>query len=288
VGFGWEGKQPDEQFLITRLNVDPWFLPTTGIKLITGRNFDPLISSDTIGGYIVNESAAKRMGWTPDEALGKGFTLWGANGSIIGVVEDFHFRPLTSAIEPLVFFCMPNRYYGGIMVKAGPDRITETISLIESFYKKYEAGTPAHYSFVDQQLEQQYQLEQKTGKIVFFFSALAIFVACLGLYGLATFNTERRTKEIGIRKVMGASVVNVGALLSRDFIYLILLGIIIASPIGYWLMRNWLEGFAYRIELSWLHFVVAGLLPLLIAVVTVLYQATIAARLNPVKSLRSE
>jgi putative ABC transport system permease protein len=287
IDFEWEGKLPEDKFLITRLNTDPWYLPTTGIKLISGRNFSTEMASDTTT-YIINESAARRMAWTPAEALEKSFTLHGVKGTIIGVVEDFHFRPMTVAIEPLVFGYMPSRYYSGIMVKAGPNRVRESIALIEEFYKKYESATPVHYNFIDQRLENQYQFEQRTGNVVFFFSLLAIFVACLGLYGLATFNAERRTKEIGIRKVLGASVMNVGALLSRDFIYLVVLSITIASPVGYFLMRNWLEGFAYRIELDWPIFVAAGSLPLSIAVLTVFYQAVAAARMDPVKSLRSE
>ena len=287
LGFEWEGKLPEDKFLITRLNADPWYLPTTGMKLISGRNFNGEIRTDTTA-YIINESAARRMGWTPVDALGKSFTLHNAKGLIIGVVEDFHFRPMTAAIEPLVFMYMPSRYYSGIMVKAGPNQVKESIALIEQLYKRYDPATSVHYSFVDQQLENQYQFEQRTGKVVFFFSMLAVFVACLGLYGLATFNAERRTKEIGIRKVMGASVMNVGAMLSKDFIYLIVLSIIIASPIGYFLMRTWLEGFVYRIELDWHFFVVAGSLPLSIAIVTVFYQAVAAARMDPVKSLRSE
>jgi putative ABC transport system permease protein len=287
LGFEWEGKLPEDKFVITQLNVDPWYLSTTGMKLISGRNFNIEILTDTTA-YIINESAARRMGWTPVEALEKSCTLHDAKGPIIGVVEDFHFRPMTAAIEPLIFSYMPSRYYSGIMVKAGPNQVRESIALIEQLHKKYEVIAPVHYTFVDEQLENQYRFEQRTGKVVFLFSMLAIFVACLGLYGLATFNAERRTKEIGIRKVMGASVMNVGALLSRDFIYLIVLSIIIASPLGYMLMRTWLEGFVYRIELDWRFFVAAGSLPLSVAILTVFYQAVTAARMDPVKSLRSE
>lgn len=287
TNFDWEGKLPEDEFLITRFNVDPGYLSTTGMKLKRGRNFNPEISTD-VSAYIINESAARRMGWSPNEALEKSFTIYGVEGLIIGVVEDFHFRPMTEAIEPLVFMYMPNRYYSGIMVKTGPNQVKESIALIEELYKKYDPSTSAHFSFVDQQLQNQYLFEQRTGKVVFFFSMLAVFVACLGLYGLATFNAERRTKEIGIRKVMGASVMNVGAMLSRDFIYLVILSIIIASPVGYFLMHTWLEGFVYRIELDWLFFVAAGSLLLFIAVLTVFYQAVAAARMDPVKSLRSE
>jgi putative ABC transport system permease protein len=237
---------------------------------------------------MINETAAKRMGWSPADAVGKSFALYGDKGLIIGVVEDFHYRPMTAVIEPLVFSYRPDRYYSGLMVKAGPGQVKESIALIEESYKKYDELTPAHYNFVDQQLENQYQFEQRTGKVVFFFSMLAIFVACLGLYGLATFNAERRTKEIGIRKVMGASMMNVGAVLSKDFIVLIMLSTVIASPVGYFLMGRWLEGFAYRIELSWLLFVAAASLPLSIAILTLCHQAIAAARMDPVRVLRSE
>jgi putative ABC transport system permease protein len=286
-GFEWEGKAPDDKFLITRLNCDPSYLATTGMKVITGRNFDPAISTDTAS-YLINETAAKRMGWTTSEAIGKTFTIWGKTGHIIGVVEDFHFRPMTAVIEPFVFVYQPDRWYGGILVKANSDLVHETIAVIENLYKKYEPATPVHFNFVDQELDNQYRFEQRTGKLVLFFSVLAIFVACLGLYGLATFTTERRTKEIGIRKVMGASVANVSALLSKDFIALIILSILIASPLGYSLMSKWLEGFVYRIELDWLFFLAAGLLPLSIAALTIIYQAMVAARMDPVKSLRAE
>jgi ABC-type antimicrobial peptide transport system permease subunit len=285
VGFEWEGKPPEDKFLITRLNVDPYYLETTGMKLVTGRNFMEGIKGDS-GAYIVNMAAAKRMGWTASEALGKSFTLYGTMGTIVGVVEDFHFRPMTVAIEPLVFSYMTNRSYEGIMVK-GPDN-KQTIAVIEELYKKYQPLTPAQYSFIDQQLENQYLFEQRTAKLVLIFSGLAIFVACLGLYGLAIFTAEKRTKEIGIRKVMGASIANVSVLLSTDFILLVIISIMIASPLGYLLLRSWLNDFTYRITLEWYYFAEAGLLALSIAALTVLYQAINAATMNPVKSLRTE
>jgi len=283
--FKWEGKSPDDKFLITKLNVEPYYLATTGMKIVSGRDFDENVSGDTAS-FLINETAARRMGWTVNEALGKSFTMWGKTGSIVGVVEDFHYRPMTAAIEPLAFGYRPDRDYEGIMIKAS--RVRETIDLIGSVYKKYEPVTPAHYSFVDQQLDNQYRFEQRTAKLVMIFSMLAIFVACLGLYGLATFTAERRVKEIGIRKVMGASIANISALLSKDFILLVVVSIIIASPLGYYLMSQWLQGFVYRINLEWSSFLAAGLLALLIAALTVVYQAITAARMNPAKSLRVE
>lgn len=283
-GFDWEGKTPEDRFLITRLNVDPYYFSTTGMKLITGRNFSSA-TRDTAS-YIINQTAARRMGWTQDEALGKSFSIWGMSGYIVGVIQDFHFRPMTAVIEPLVFMCRPDRDYSGIMVKANNAR--DAIVAMEKAYKRYEDVAPVHYNFVDEQLQNQYRVEQRTGKLVLIFSCLAIFVACLGLYGLATFSAERRTKEIGIRKVMGASIGHVSMLLSRDFIFLVTLSIALAFPAGFMLMRSWLQGFVYHIALRWHFFLMAGGIALSIAAMTVLYHGVTAARMNPVKSLRAE
>ncbi len=285
IDFEWEGKSSEDKFLITRLNIDPYYLETTGMKLLTGRNFIETVKGDS-GAYILNQSAARRMGWTAEEALGKSFTVNGIGGKIIGVVEDFHFRPMTISIEPLVFSYLIDRYYEGMMVKARDTR--QAIAVIEDVYRKYDDVAPPHYNFVDQQLENQYQFEQRTARLVLIFSGLAVFVACLGLYGLAIFSAERRTKEIGIRKVMGASVASVSALLSMDFIWLVVAGIAIASPIGYAVLRSWLQEFSYRIDLDWYYFAEAGMLALSIAALTILYQAIIAAKMNPAKSLRAE
>ncbi|HTF20412.1 MAG TPA: FtsX-like permease family protein, partial [Chryseolinea sp.] len=222
----------------------------------------------------------------PQEALGKTFKLHDVSGQIIGVLEDFHFRPMTAAIEPAVLSFQSKGWYSGILIKAGDTG--KSIGDIEAVYKKYEPNTPAHYNFVDDQLDRQYKLQQTTGTLVMFFSLLAIFVACLGLYGLAAFTAERRTKEIGIRKALGASVGSVSMLLSRDFVSLVLISIIVACPIAYKLMDGWLQNFVYRVEMDWKFLAVAGLLALSVAVITVLYQAVAVARKNPVHSLRTE
>lgn len=282
TGFEWEGKVPEDKFIITRLNVDPYYLRTTGMKLIAGHNFD----ESTTPGYIINRTAVKRMGWTPEKALGKSFTIWGKTGRVIGVVDNFHYRPMTSVIDPLVLMYRPERYYAGIMIKTIQGK--SALKAIEDLYKKYEPTMPAHYGFVDRQLDDQYKLEQRSAEIVFIFSGLAIFVACLGLYGLVVFTAEKRRKEIGIRKVMGASIANLSGLLSMDFIWLVVVSIIIASPIGYYLLHSWLQKFSYRIALEWYYFAEAGLLALLIAAITVLCQSFIAARINLIKILRVE
>jgi putative ABC transport system permease protein len=282
--FDWEGKRAEDKLLITRAYVDADYLATTGMRLIAGRNFSGGPSDSSA--YIINRTAATQMGWSVDEALGKEFALWHSPGQIIGIIEDFHFRPMTAAIEPLVLSGRADRWYEGIMIKAA--QLQTVVADIEAVYKKYEPETPAHFSFVDQQLAQQYRLQDTTGKLVLFFSSLAIFVACLGLYGLAAFTAERRTKEIGIRRVLGASVRSVSMLLSRNFISLVLMSILIAFPLSWWLSGRWLEDFAYRIDLEWTLFALAGMLALVIAAVTVLSQAFSAANANPVDSLRSE
>jgi putative ABC transport system permease protein len=284
----WEGQAEKDQFLMTLGNIDADFLPSAGIKLITGRNFNASIVSDTSSAYIVNVSATKRMGWTPEQAIGKTFELWETKGKIIGVVQDFHFHPLTTAIEPFLFRYWPNEFYSRMLVKTNPGQVHEAIAAIEKFYKQYEKQTAPQYEFLDQALDNQYRAEQRTGTIVLYFSVLAIFVSCLGLFGLATFSAEQRTKEIGIRKVLGASVMSITTLLSKDFIRLVLVANSIAFPIAFYAMNSWLKDFSYRISIEWWVFVVAGLLAIVIALLTVSYQAIKAALMNPVKTLKTE
>jgi putative ABC transport system permease protein len=286
-GITWEGQSSGDQFLITQLNADPDYFATTGMRMVAGRNFSAAIPTDTAA-YVVNETAAKRMGWTPEEALGKNFSIWQMPGTIIGVVGDFHFRPMTAAIEPLVFMYQPLRWYSGILVKVNPGRVRNAISSIEKSWKKYESDVPPSYSFVDEQLDRQYRLEQQAAKIILFFAALAIIVACLGLYGLTIFSTERRIKEIGVRKVMGASVANISGLLSKDLLRPVLWSTLLASPVGYLLMRSWLDGFVYRISLGVRFFLLAALIPLAFALLTIGIEAVKAAHRDVVKSLRTE
>ncbi len=282
----WEGQQSDDIFPISHMNVDPDFLATTGMILIAGRNFS-LIASDSTS-WLINETAAARMGWTPHAAIGKPLQLWDTKGTIVGVVKDFHFRPMTTAIEPMLFRYWPGELYSGFFVKARPGHLREAVGIIEQLYKKHEAQTAPQYEFVDQTIDRQYRKEQNTGLIVLYFSILAILVSCLGLFGLATFAAEQRTKEIGIRKVLGATVMNVVSLLSKDFISLVVIAILIASPLALWAMTKWLEGFAYRIEVQWWMIAISGAIALSIAVLTVSFQSIKTGMMNPVNSLRSE
>lgn len=287
----WEGQQPNDKFLITNMNVDPDFVATTGMKLAAGRNFSWRIPSDTsatMGAFMLNETAAKRMGWTPEQAIGKRLKFWGPSGVVVGVLTDFHFRPLRVAIEPFIFRFRPDNPYFNLLVKTKPGAVPQTIAGITALYKKMEPASPLSYGFVDQELDAQYRAEQRMGRIILYFSILSIFVSCLGLFGLTTFTAEARTKEIGVRKVLGASVGSIVTLLSKDFLKPVLVAIVIASPIAWYAMTNWLRDFAYKVDLDWWVFVLSGTLAIGVAMLTVSFQSLKAALDNPVKSLRTE
>ena len=284
----WEGQQPNDEFLISQLNVDPDFMSTVGMKLTGGSNFRPKAAMDTNVTYLVNETAARRMGYSAKSALGKQVKFWGARGAIVGVVRDFHFRPLNVPIAPLILRYAPDNPYFQLLIKTRPGQAQEAIVAVTALYKRYEKEAPLQYGFVDQELDAQYRREQRTGQIVLSFSSLAILISCLGLFGLAAFTAEQRTKEIGVRKVLGASVASIVALLSKDFLKLVFLAIMIASPIAWYAMHVWLQDFAYKIDLEWWVFALAGLLAVGIALLTVSFQSVKAALMNPVKSLRSE
>jgi ABC-type antimicrobial peptide transport system permease subunit len=237
---------------------------------------------------MINETAAKQMGWTAEEAIGKKINFGDVEGNVIGVVKDFHYRPMTTAIAPLLFRYWPKEPIFGLFVKAKGNQVQETLSVIGQLHKKYNASTALDYQFVDQMLEKQYHTQQNTARIVFYFSMLAILVSCLGLFGLATYTAEKRTKEIGVRKVLGASVAQIALLFSQDFLKLVLLAFLIAAPVAWFAMHKWLEDFAYSIDMEWWVFLRAGLLVIIITSITVSFQAIKAALANPIKSLRNE
>lgn len=285
-GFDWEGQAPDDKILITQVNTDSDLMNTLGIKLVAGRNFYPGESDSS--SYIINETAAKRMGWSGSEALDKSVTLWAKEGHVIGVVKDFHFRPMTAAIEPFIFRSWQKSDYSGVVVKAQAGRIREAIAAIEKTYSAHDDKGTVNYEFVDEALDAQYRTQQNTGSIILFFSVLAVFVSCLGLFGLATYAAEQRTKEIGIRKVLGASITSIVGLLSADFIKLVVISILIAAPVAWWSLDQWLQDFAYRISIDWWMFAAASAILIAIALLTVSYHSIKTAIVNPVKSLRSE
>ncbi len=287
-GINWEGQQADDNFVMSIMNTDPDFIRTTGMQLVAGTNFRPGFTSDSNTTFLVNETAVRRMGWTPEQALGKWFRVWNYKGIITGVIKDFHFRPLTASIEPMLFYYDPKESYNTLLVKTKPNQVQEAIANLGLLYKKYDTRTAMQYEFVDEGLASQYRTEQKTGRIVLYFSVLAIVVSCLGLFGLSIYTIGQRIKEIGIRKVLGASVGSIVRLLSKDFLKLVLLGILIASPIAWYAMHKWLEAFAYKIDVGWWVFLITGSLVVIIALFTISFQSMRAALMNPVKSLRTE
>ncbi|WP_246859510.1 ABC transporter permease [Spirosoma sp. KCTC 42546] len=287
----WQGQKAKDEFLITQMNVDADFMKTTGMSLASGRNFSAQIRSDTSssqGRYLINETAAKRMGWTSTTALGKTVKFWGLSGTVIGVLKDFHFRPLRVAIEPFIFRFRPKDFYFDLLIKTKPNAVQRTLADIADVYKTYEPNYPISYGFIDQDLDTQYRTEQRTGQIILYFSVLAMLVSCLGLFGLTTFTTEQRVKEIGVRKVLGASVSSIVTLLSKDFVKLVLIAILIASPLAWWAANIWLRDFAYKVAVEWWLFALAGILAIGLALLTVGFQSMKAALMNPVTSLRSE
>jgi putative ABC transport system permease protein len=284
--FKWEGQDPEDKILMTQLNTDSDLLNTIGMKLLAGRNFYAGESDST--SYIINETAAKRMGWTSEQALGKSVELWGKEGHVIGVMKDFHFRPMTAEIEPFIFRCWQKAPYSGVLVKAQAGRVREAIAAIENKYKQHDDKGTVHYEFLDQAIDAQYRTQQNTGNIILFFSILAVLVSCLGLFGLATYAAEQRTKEIGIRKVLGASVGSIVRLLSSDFVKLVIISILIAAPVSWWSLNRWLQDFAYKINMEWWMFAVASVILIVIALLTVSYHSIKTAIMNPVKSLRAE
>jgi putative ABC transport system permease protein len=268
--------------------VDFDYIPQLKIKVVAGRPFSRQFMTDTTHAMILNEAAVKMFGYTsPEQAIGKKFSQWGRQGTIIGVVKDFHFRSLQEVIKPLSIRIEP-RGCNLLSVNIDGRHVPTTIAAIERKWKELLPDKPFSYFFLDEFFDKQYRAEDRFGTLFLYFAALAIFISCLGLMGLASYSTVQRTKEIGIRKVVGASVGQIVYLLSRDFLQLVLLAFVVSAPIAWWLIEGWLKGFAYRIPIYWWIFAIAGLLAALIAVLTVSFQAIRAALVNPVNSLRSE
>ena len=236
--------------------------------------------------YIVNEKALQVMGMTVANAVGKPLSFQGNKGTIIGVVKDFNFKPIQQSIEPLVL-CL-NRYGGTVVIRASPGNTEATIKALEKISRQLNPAYPFSYNFLDKDLANLYKGEQRLGSLFNIFAILAIFISCMGLYGLSAFMAEQRTKEIGVRKVLGASVFNIVFLLSTNFTRLILIAMVIAIPLSWFAINSWLDGFAYRIHVSWIIFLVASLTALFIAWATVSYESVKAAIANPVRSLRTE
>jgi putative ABC transport system permease protein len=264
------------------------YLKQFNIKMAAGRMFSRQFMTDTTQAMILNESAVKSFGYrSAQDAVGRDFNQWGRQGKIIGVMKDFHFKSLQEEIKPLSMRIEPNGC-SLVSVKVSGNNLPSTISAIESKWNALIPARPFSYFFLDEFFDEQYKSEQRFGKLFLNFAILAIIISCLGLLGLASYSTMQRTREIGIRKVLGATIPNIVNLLSRDFLTLVGIAIIIASPIAWFAMHKWLQDFAYRIPISWWIFAVAAVTATIIAILTVSFQAIKAAVANPVTSLRSE
>ncbi len=281
----------EEPIRVESYIIDENFLSTYKINLIAGRNLSEELASDS-SSFLINESAVHEFGWsTPQEAIGKTVT-WSSYkpGKIIGVVEDFHMGSFYENIEPLVMHTVRDRTWWRtfISVRVRPDNVSETLSFLESIWKELTPVGAYEYFFIDQSIEQLHRNDQRTGRIFSYFAGLAILISCLGLFGLASFMARKREKEIGIRKVFGAELSNILYLLSIDFLKLIAISFMVAIPIAYISMQNWLQSFAYSINVNAGIFILAGIIVVMITLFTISYQSTKVALVNPVKSLRSE
>lgn len=282
--FNWEGRNPKEVIKFQRADINSGLFETLGIKMAEGRSFSDKFGSDT-SKIIVNEAGIKVM--RLKNPVGKVFNVWGEDFQIIGVIKDFHFESLHQTIKPMFFKYRP-QFTNRIMVNVSSGKLKEVMDGLQKVNATYNPGFNMNIKFLDQDFQAQYVAESRVALLSRYFAAIAVLISCLGLFGLATFTAERRLKEIGIRKVLGASGLHVVYTLSKDFTKPVIAAILIAIPISYVLTQNWLNTFAYRIELQLWYFVAAGLMALLISVVTVLTQAFKAANVNPVQCLKAD
>jgi putative ABC transport system permease protein len=289
--YGFEAEaQPGEKLMLNTEFADFEYAKTLGLKIIAGRDFSPDFPADSSDAVIINHTAATQLGYTPEKAIGKWVKNIAADSlrrTIVGVVEDYHYASLRQPIGPLVISTRKDdRRLALIKLKTA--NIQQAIERVKEAYMAVAPDYPFEYSFLDEKFDQLYKTEVKQESLLSIFSVIAICIACLGLFGLASYTAIKRTKEIGVRKVLGSSVENIVLLLSKDLLKPVIIGTLIAVPIGYFVMQKWLQGFAYRVTVHWWVFVLAAIAAVIIAMITVSAQAIKAAVANPVESLRSE
>ncbi len=287
-----DGHKSDNSSIGQLLGIDADYLGVMKIPLLQGRNFSAQVATDSTQAVIVNETLVKNAGWK--NPVGKRVWLFtGENdvtteAKVIGVVKDFHTSSIHKTIAPLVLFMAPPQEADNLYVKIKPENATTALAYIQTTFKQFDRYNPLEFYFLDQNFARQYNEDEKKGNLFLLFTSLAILIACLGLFGLAAFTVEQRAKEIGIRKVLGATVQNLLFMLSKDFMLLVLIAFVISTPIAWWVSNTWLQDFAYKVNVSWWIFAVSGLVALTIAFFTVAVQAFKTADANPVKSLRTE
>jgi putative ABC transport system permease protein len=285
VSVNWNGKDPHVQTSVTVMGVNEDFIHTFRMKMAAGRSFSRAFKTDS-NSYMINETMAKLMGLNDNTAVGSPLTLWGNKGTIVGVVKDFNFKPVQQAIEPLIMNF--NRIGGYTVIRTLPGKTNATIQALAAISQELNPTYPFQFDFIDQDLSKLYKGDQQMGNIFDLFAGLGIFISCMGLYGLSAFMAEQRKKEIGVRKVLGASVFRLVYLLSVGITRLVIIAICIAVPLSWYAVNSWLSGFAYHINVSWLVFFIASVSALSIAWLTVSYESIKAAIVNPIKSLRTE
>lgn len=284
---------PLKDLTLSSYMADEEFIPTLGLQIVKGHNFSKEYPADCESGVLLNEDAAKKIGWA--DPIGQYITYPGGDNAkfkVIGILKDFNAESVHAQITPFAIFHQASKTYNirssCIVVRVRAGQASAAVEAVERGWKRFTGDASPEYSFLDEDFDRQYRSEQRLGKVLGVFTVIAIFIACLGLFGLAAYIAEQRTKEIGIRKVLGASVVSIIGLLSKDFLKLVVIAIVIALPLSYWAAGQWLQDFAYRVNISWWIFASAGVAAVVIAFVTVAGQAFRAARQNPVNSLRSE
>lgn len=288
--YGWSGSDEDETVSTVTTSVDYGFLDVYDVQVVAGRNFSRSFGGDTLGAPIalINEEAAAALGWLPEEAVGRQFGFSDGRGvrRVVGVVENFHFNSVRQPVRPLVLTL--ERPEGGFLsARIGSEEVSSTIAAIERTIGRF-SSIPIRYQFLDQHVDRLYEQEARLGETIGFFTVLALLIASLGLFGLAAYSAEQRTKEVGVRKVLGASVLGLATLLSRDFLGLVAAAFLVGAPVAYLVMNEWLSGFVYRTEMGPGLFVAAGFMAFAIALMSVGYQAVTAALADPVRSLRSD
>lgn len=281
----WSGKDPDDVPSFADAAVGYDFIKTMHLTLLEGRDFSREFGNDS-GSYILNESAVKRIGY--QHPVGQPFTLGNVSGTIVGVLKDFHFNSMHDAIEPLVIRLDEKPKWGTVLVRAAEGKTTPVLAGLAAICKNLNPEFPFTYQFSDEEYTKLYKSEQMVSQLCNYFACLAVFISCLGLFGLAMFTAAQRTKEIGVRKVLGASESNIFILLSAGFLKPVFIGMLIAFPLAWYIMNHWLEHFAYKTDLEWWIFAGAGLITIIIALLTVSFQSIRAAAMNPVKSLKTE
>ena len=286
-GFQWRGKRADDKTVINVFTQDENIVKTAGFKLVAGRDFDLQKYPTDSTAMLINESALKVMGF--QQPIGEVVRLNDLQSTIVGVIKDFVLESPFENIRPMVFIGAKTNWFNVINMKLNPNRdVAGSLTEMEKIFTRYNPAYPFEYHFADDDYKQKFDDSQRFGTLTTLFASLAIFISCLGLFGLAAYMAENRAREIGIRKVLGASVLKIMALLSREFVTLVIISLIIAAPVAWYVMNTWLQGFTYRVDIEWWIFVAAGLVSILISLITVSYQSLKAAIANPIKSLRTE